>query len=106
MDYPATAHMTREIMREAYQVAKALAVPLSEETDESCYRLVGQQNPQSRSRLSHDLTAGRRLEIDALCGFVSREGKQHGVPTPLNDFIYAILKLADLKAEGGLGYSV
>lgn len=41
--------------------------------------------------------SGSRLEIDSLSGFVSRQGKKHGLSTPLNDFVYATLKLADLK---------
>jgi 2-dehydropantoate 2-reductase len=39
-----------------------------------------------------DLESGRRLEVEHLNGVVSRYGKELGVPTPVNDFIYACLK--------------
>ena len=39
-----------------------------------------------------DITAGRPLELDALNGAVVRAGKAAGVPTPINDVIYAMLK--------------
>ena len=39
-----------------------------------------------------DLESGKRLEIEALQGALSRYGKELGVPTPVNDFIYACLK--------------
>jgi 2-dehydropantoate 2-reductase len=39
-----------------------------------------------------DLERGRRLEVEALNGALSRLGREAGVPTPVNDFIYASLK--------------
>jgi 2-dehydropantoate 2-reductase len=48
--------------------------------------------------MSHDILAGRRLEIEALNGAVVRLGRQAGVPTPLNFAVYAALKP---YADGG-----
>ena len=42
--------------------------------------------------MHHDLMAGRPLELDALNGAVVRAGLDSGVPTPINDVIYAMLK--------------
>ncbi len=43
-----------------------------------------------------DVMAGRPLELEALNGAVVRAGRAAGVPTPINDVIYAMLKpLAD-----------
>jgi 2-dehydropantoate 2-reductase len=39
-----------------------------------------------------DLENGRRLEVESLNGAVSHMGKEAGVPTPINDYIYACLK--------------
>ncbi len=39
-----------------------------------------------------DLLAGRPLELEALNGAVVRAGETAGVPTPINDVIYAALK--------------
>lgn len=39
-----------------------------------------------------DVMAGRPLELDALNGAVIRAGRAGGVPTPINDVIYAMLK--------------
>ena len=36
------------------------------------------------SSMLQDIRAGRRSEIDALCGAVSRLGAQHGIATPVN----------------------
>ena len=43
-----------------------------------------------------DVVAGRPLELEALNGAVVRAGRAAGVPTPINDVVYAMLKpLAD-----------
>ena len=39
-----------------------------------------------------DVMAGRPLELEALNGAVVRAGRAAGVPTPINDVIYAMLK--------------
>lgn len=100
MAYEGTRRMMREVMREVYDVGRARGVRLPPGADEDRYRFLGEQNPASKGSLCHDLEAGRRLEIDALCGAVSRLGREAGVPTPLNDFIYHTLKLADLQIAG------
>jgi 2-dehydropantoate 2-reductase len=49
-----------------------------------------------------DLEHGRRLEVEALNGVLSRTGREAGIPTPVNDFIYACLKP---YANGANGHS-
>ena len=48
--------------------------------------------PQYKPSLLVDLEHGRRLEIEAWNGALVRYGKAAGVPTPVNDVIYACLK--------------
>lgn len=100
MAYEGTRNMMRETMREVFLVGRAKGVNLSEGADENRYRFIDEQNPASKGSLCHDLEAGRRLEIDALCGTVSRIGAEVGVETPCNDFISHTLKLADLQIAG------
>ena len=38
-----------------------------------------------------DLLAGRRLEVEAINGELVRMGEEHGIPTPLNSAVYALL---------------
>ena len=46
---------------------------------------------EMRASMAHDLAAGRRLEAPWLCGAVVRLGRERGVPTPVNQTIYAAL---------------
>ena len=100
MAYEGTRNMMRETMREVFLVGRAKGVHLPDGADEGRYRFIDEQNPASKGSLCHDLEAGRRLEIDALCGTVSRIGAEVGVETPCNDFISHTLKLADLQIAG------
>ena len=49
--------------------------------------------------MHQDLLAGNPMEIDAINGAVSREGKNLGIPTPINDMIASCLSLQDLRAR-------
>lgn len=99
LGYEGTARMAREVMREVRRLGSALGIPLAPDADAAAYRFMAQQDPAGKGSMCHDVEAGRRLEIDSLCGYVSRMGRAHGVPTPLNDYLYHTLKLADLEAE-------
>ena len=49
--------------------------------------------PGMKASMANDLDRGNRLELDWLAGQVSRLGKELKVPTPVNDTVYAALKL-------------
>jgi ketopantoate reductase len=48
--------------------------------------------PDASSSLHHDLTVGRRLELEGLHGHAVRLGETLGVPTPMLFAVYAALK--------------
>lgn len=45
-----------------------------------------------KASMLQDVLAGRLTEVDALNGGIVREGRAVGVPTPLNEAIYALIK--------------
>jgi 2-dehydropantoate 2-reductase len=48
--------------------------------------------PGSFSSLHDDLAAGRRMELEALHGFVVRRAAQHTLAVPTSEAVYAILQ--------------
>ena len=48
--------------------------------------------PTMRASMANDLEAGNRLELDWLAGKVVALGRKHGIPTPSQEAVYAILK--------------
>jgi 2-dehydropantoate 2-reductase len=79
---------TRELMRmavdEAVSVAKAASVSLPFPDPLARVQEVARLTGQNKSSMYQDVAAGRRTEIDFICGAVVREGEKHGIPTPVN----------------------
>jgi 2-dehydropantoate 2-reductase len=55
--------------------------------------------PAGRPSFLQDVMKGRRTEIDALNGYVSRKGRETGVPTPFCD------RITGLVRELGVGFA-
>jgi 2-dehydropantoate 2-reductase len=56
---------------------------------------VGQQMSATRSSTAQDMARGKRTEIDALNGYIARQGAELGVPTPVNHTLYTLVKLQE-----------
>jgi len=92
---PRTAALVRGVMEEAAAVARVKGVALPKTRAEELFewlRNLAEANPAARGSMYFDLVEGRRLELDAINGAVSRMGREFGVPTPLNDMVYAALE--------------
>jgi 2-dehydropantoate 2-reductase len=48
--------------------------------------------PYHMTSMGNDLLRGNRLELPWFAGKVVELGRRHGIPTPVNGFIYAALK--------------
>jgi 2-dehydropantoate 2-reductase len=56
--------------------------------------------PESITSMHRDLAAGRPSELEAQVGAVVRLGREAGVPTPAQDFLYAALLPQERAARG------
>ena len=81
------------LMGETLAVAKAKGVAFPPDYPQELERAVEAFPPTMKASMAHDLERGNRLELDWLAGEVCRLGRQLKVPTPVNDTIYAALKL-------------
>lgn len=90
-DHPETYEMMLAAIEEVIAVAKAKHVNLPPDIMESTVALMQGFPPGSKSSQLEDLERGRRLELPWLSGAVVRLGREVGVPTPIHQFITAIL---------------
>jgi len=98
VERPETRALLRRAMEEIAALAAARGVALPADAVEGAMTFVSETAaPTMTSSLAQDLVAGKRLELEALNGAASRLGRELGVATPVNDFIYAALVL---HAEG------
>ncbi|MGH9774832.1 MAG: ketopantoate reductase family protein [Candidatus Acidiferrales bacterium] len=89
----------RELIRaaaeEAMAVARAAGVRLPQ-TDLIAMGLkLVEQLGEATSSTEQDLAHGRRTEIDSLNGYIVRRGREMGVPTPVNQALWALVKLLE-----------
>jgi len=87
-----TRSLIRQAITEVVRVAQAKGYPLSNSVPNDILSGISNAPPHYKPSILVDLDKGNRLEIEALNGALSRYGKEVGVPTPINDFIYACLK--------------
>ena len=80
-----------ELVKEGVAVADALGITLDSDPDEliDYGREKAYHHPPS---MLQDVFAHRLTEVDALNGGIARLGQEHGVPTPLNEAMAAIIK--------------
>ena len=79
-----------EAMREVDAVGRAMGVNLSPDLVENSVEFI-KTFPDFQNSMHADFENGRPTELEALNGSVVRLGQRAGVPTPLNEFIYAVL---------------
>jgi len=56
---------------------------------------VAAQMSEALSSTAQDMQRHKRTEIDSLNGYISRRGSALGVPTPVNQALYTLIKLAE-----------
>ena len=90
MQYPEGLELFTAAMREADEVGRAKGINLPEGLVEKSVEFI-RGFPDFQNSMHADFENGRSTELEALNGAVVRMGKETGIPTPVNEFIYAIL---------------
>ena len=83
-----------DVVDECLSVARAEGVQLPGDMHEAVRRLV-ETMPTQSSSTAQDLARGKPTEIDHLNGLVVRRGTAHGIPTPVNRVLWALVKLLE-----------
>jgi 2-dehydropantoate 2-reductase len=80
------------IMREAVLVGRARGIALPADFAETRLAFADGLPADMTSSMHHDLEASRKLEVAWLSGAVARFGHELGIPTPVNQAVFATLK--------------
>ena len=80
------------LVAEVCAVAEADGNPVPQAAQERALALAQAIEPGNFSSLHDDLVAGRRMELEALHGFVVRRAAEHGLAVPTSEAVYAILQ--------------
>lgn len=97
---PETREMKARAMDEVVVVSQANGVILDKDTATRMMEAVVDRTPERTiPSMQKDILEGRRLELEAQNGAVVSWGREKGIPTPVNEFIYASLLPMELAAH-------
>jgi 2-dehydropantoate 2-reductase len=98
---PAIAELQAAVLRECVAVAHAEGVAVDAGALQIAVQRVAVDMAAQRSSTAQDLARGRGTEIDQLNGHIVLRGAAHGLPTPANQALWALVKL--MTAVGRIG---
>ena len=101
---PQTRKMMMTAMEEIHRLALSCGVRLPEDVVATTMTFVDSLPAGGTASLQRDIAAGRPSELDAWNGAVARIGREAGVPTPVNTFIYNCLLPLEKRAGGEIEF--
>ncbi|REE83400.1 2-dehydropantoate 2-reductase [Lutibacter oceani] len=96
---PQIKKMMFQTAKEIESIALAKGVYLPEDTIEKQFQIIASQPFDATSSLQRDVLDGKPSELEAQNGTIVRMGKELGIPTPVNSFIYYCLLPQEKKAR-------
>ena len=91
-EVPELWEQAMQSMNEAELVARASGINLGDFDSEEYLRKVVSHTSENRVSMLQDIMAGKKTEIDVLCGAVVSRGEKSGIPTPNNQMLLALIK--------------
>ena len=93
---PEIRELQRAVVHEVVAVARAAGRPMDLEAALAAMERIAVAMPGQRSSTAQDLARRKPTEIDHLNGAIVRRGAELGVPTPVNQALLALVKLAEV----------
>ncbi|WP_405251065.1 ketopantoate reductase family protein [Dokdonia sp. Asnod3-C12] len=90
-EQPYIKELMRKTAQEVFEVAKAKGIILPEKTIENIFEAISKQAHETTASTQRDIMAGKPSELENFNGYIMKEGKRLGVPTPVNEMIYQLL---------------
>ncbi len=79
-------------MREAIAIAEKMGVSLTGEDLADWDRVLAGLRPEGKTSMLQDVEARRKTEVEMLAGKVMELGRRFGVPTPVNERLFDIIR--------------
>lgn len=98
---PEAQSLMEVLMREVIAIAQVEGVQLTEQDIADWYPVLQNLAPQGKTSMLQDVEAGRKTEIEMFAGKVVELGKQHNIPTPVNETILRLIRVLEQYAPGG-----
>ncbi|MEM2917663.1 MAG: 2-dehydropantoate 2-reductase [Candidatus Bathyarchaeia archaeon] len=87
----------RKIIQECVAVGKAEGIHFDPNIEECVEKKISSYS--NFSSMCQDIMKGKKTEIDFLNGKIVELGKKHGIPTPVNEALVAMIKFLETKGK-------
>lgn len=87
-------------MREVIALAQAEGINLGEKDLEEYVEITKKLHPEGIPSMAQDRRNGKPTEVELFAGTVRSMAKKHGIPTPINDFLYEEAKRIEKEYLG------
>ncbi|MBL0170896.1 MAG: 2-dehydropantoate 2-reductase [Gemmatimonadaceae bacterium] len=94
---PETRALLDACVREVRAIGIGAGVALGDDAEARTWKRYDTLPPDSTASMQRDIMAQRPSELERQTGAVIRLGKQHGVPTPVHDVLYAVLRPSTMR---------
>ena len=91
-DDPDIAPLFAQAAAEVAAVGRAKGIKLPDDAVEKTVGFTRNAPPTMMASMAHDLIRGNRIELPWLGGKVVAMGRELGIPTPVHEVLYAVLK--------------
>lgn len=88
---PDTRGLLKGAIKEIIAVARAKGVNLPDDQSQRTLAFIDGLDPSATASMQRDIMEGKPSELESQNGAVVRLGREMGVPTPVNKFIYSCL---------------
>jgi 2-dehydropantoate 2-reductase len=89
---PDTNALFAKSFAEVFAIGRAKGISLPDDAVEKAIAFTQNAPPAMMASMAHDLIRGNRIELPWLSGKVVALGRELGVPTPVHEVLYAVLK--------------
>ena len=88
------------VAAEVIEIAQKQGIPIETNYARDHLDVIKAVPPRNKPSTLQDILAGRKTEVDIFAGAVIRLGKEYGVPTPYNEFLYHAIRVLEAKNAG------
>jgi 2-dehydropantoate 2-reductase len=87
-----TAELSELAMMEVIKLSIAMDINLDLSAIDECKMIINDSLPDGITSMLQDVKSKRKTEIEILCGQVIKLGKKYNVDTPINNYLFKMIK--------------
>jgi len=92
---PEARHIMDSAMVELIAISRTLGTGLVEDDLKSWYKTLDLLSPEGKTSMLQDVEARRKTEVELFAGTVIRLGLEAGVPTPINQLLFDLIRATE-----------